>query len=341
MGVALTELGLVPLDATRREIETARELDVLVTAHTGTVADPRWPREVSILYEQGLLDAGQVHVHCNSCSDGELRLIADAGATVSVTPETEMQMGMGFPVTGRALDHGLRPGFGCDIVSLGSGDLLTQMRMGLQMQRAIDNEASIGREQVPERLSLGVRDVLELATVDGAAALGLASEVGTLAPGKAADMIMLRTDGLNFAPRADPASAVVLHARAADVDTVLVGGRIVKRGGSLLGADTARAHRLAEESRDRVISAAERKGGLLPELPEGRRRARGRDRQRLGLAESHRGATRSSGGVYSCLSAPPAETGYQSRQEAHLRARSPLWGWARGASRNDPHSGQL
>jgi 5-methylthioadenosine/S-adenosylhomocysteine deaminase len=269
MGVALTELGLVPLESTRREIQTARELDVLVTAHIGTIADPRLPREVEILHREGLLDARQVHVHCNACSDAELRLIADAGASISVTPETELQMGMGFPVTGRALALGLRPGFGCDIVSLGSGDLLTQMRLGLQAQRALDNQASIEQGHVPELLSLGVRDVLELATIGGAAALGLGSEVGSLTPGKAADLLLIRTDGLNFAPRSDPVAGVVLHASSADVDTVLVGGSVVKRDGRMLRADADRARRLVERSRQRIVEAVERKGGFLPEVPQG------------------------------------------------------------------------
>jgi 5-methylthioadenosine/S-adenosylhomocysteine deaminase len=269
MGIALTELGLVPLDATRREIETARELDVLVTAHIGTVGDPAWPREIELLHREELLDARQVHVHCNACSDAELRLIADHGAAVSVTPETEMQMGMGFPITGRALACGLRPGYGCDIVSLGSGDMFNQMRLGLQMQRALDNDEELREGRPPETIRLGVADVLRLATVDGAAAMGLDSRVGTIEPGKLADIILIRTDSTRFAPWNDAVAAVVLHANAGDVDTVLVGGRIVKQDGRLLDVDAARARRLADDSRDRIMDAVEAKGGPLLELPEG------------------------------------------------------------------------
>jgi 5-methylthioadenosine/S-adenosylhomocysteine deaminase len=270
MGIALTELGLVPLDATRREIEAARELDVLVTAHIGSVADPAWPREIEILHSAGLLDARQVHVHCNACTDRELELIAGCGAAVSVTPETEMQMGMGFPVTGRALASGMRPSLGCDIVSLGSGDLFTQMRMALQMQRALDNDGDLRRGELPSELRLTARDALELATINGAAAMGLDSQVGSLTPGKLADVILIRTGGLNFSPLNDAVAAVVLHARAADVDAVLVGGRVLKRDGRLLEADAERAGRLAEQSRDRIVKAVEAKGGgLLLDLPDG------------------------------------------------------------------------
>ena len=107
MGVALTELGLVPFDVTRAEVALARELDVMVTAHIGSVTSAQRPPEVELLHAAGLLDHRQVHVHCNACSNRELDLLADAGASVSLTPETELQMGMGFPIFARALERGL------------------------------------------------------------------------------------------------------------------------------------------------------------------------------------------------------------------------------------------
>jgi 5-methylthioadenosine/S-adenosylhomocysteine deaminase len=269
MGLALTEIGLVPFDATRREIETARDLDVLVTAHIGSVADPGWPHEIELLHGAGLLEARQVHVHCNACTNDELALIADSGAAVSVTPETELQMGMGFPITGRALARGLRVGFGCDIVSLQSGDILSQMRLALQTQRALENHVTVEPGELPQQLSLTVRKALELATIGGAAALGLDSEIGSLTPGKAADLIAFDTAGLNFTPRNDPVAAIVLHAHSGNVDTVIVAGRVLKRDGKLLDESAARARRLAEQSRDHIMDAAERTGGLLLDFPEG------------------------------------------------------------------------
>jgi cytosine/adenosine deaminase-related metal-dependent hydrolase len=269
MGVALTELGLVPFESTQKELETALELDVLATAHIGTVTDEAWPREIEILHAGGLLGPGQVHVHCNACTERELALIAASGASVSVTPETEMQMGMGFPITGRALACGLRPTLGCDVISNNSGDMFAQMRLGLQMQRALDNDVELRRMEMPRALEISVRDVLEFATIDGANALGLGSTVGSLTPCKAADIVLIRTDGLNFAPWNDAAASVVLHAGPRDVEAVLVAGRVVKRDGQLAGSDLARARRLAEDSRDRILSAVGERGGPLLEMPEG------------------------------------------------------------------------
>ena len=257
MGVALTELGLVPFDVTRAEVALARELDVMVTAHIGSVTSAQRPPEVELLHSAGLLDHRQVHVHCNACSNRELDLLADAGASVSLTPETELQMGMGFPIFARALERGLTPSLGCDIVSNNRGDLFTQMRLGLQAERARANQAALDDLEMPQELTLGVRDVLRFATLGGAEALGLGSVCGSIEPGKAADLIVLRTDGLHLTPLNDPVATVVLHAGPADVDTVLVGGQVVRRaaadGGRARGARAGRG--LARPHRGRARAA--------------------------------------------------------------------------------------
>jgi 5-methylthioadenosine/S-adenosylhomocysteine deaminase len=269
MGVALTELGLVPFDVTRAEVDVARELDVMVTAHIGSVTGAQRPPEIELLHSAGLLDHRQVHVHCNACSNRELDLLADAGASVSLTPETELQMGMGFPIFARALERGLVPSLGCDIVSNNRGDLFAQMRLGLQGERARANQDYLDGHEMPPGLPLGVRDVLRFATLGGAEALGLGSVCGSIDAGKAADLVLLRTDGLHMAPMNDLVATVVLHAGPADVDTVLVGGEVVKQGGVLTGGDAAHARALVEASRDRIVAELEPRGGLLPPAPEG------------------------------------------------------------------------
>ena len=140
----------MPFDVTRAEVALARELDVMVTAHTGSVTSDRRLPEVELLHEAGLLDHRQVHVHCNACTDSELDLLAGAGASVSLTPETELQMGMGFPIFARALARGLAPSLGCDIVSNNRGDLFAQMRLGLQAERARANQPTLDSLAMPE-----------------------------------------------------------------------------------------------------------------------------------------------------------------------------------------------
>jgi cytosine/adenosine deaminase-related metal-dependent hydrolase len=269
MGIALTELGLVPFEDTRAEVESARELDVLATAHTGTVTHADWPGDVELLAEGGLLGSAQLHVHCNACSQQELKLIAETGGSVSVTPETELQMGMGWPVTGRALECGLRPSLGCDIVSNNSGDLLAQMRMALQTQRALDNDAHLSQATMPDRLSVTVRDALSWATIDGARAIGLDGLIGSLTPGKQADVIVVRADRLSTRPVHDPVATAVLQATPADVEAVLIGGKPRKLSGELVEVDAGRALTLLDDSRRHLESALDARGGLLAPAPDG------------------------------------------------------------------------
>ena len=89
--------------------------------------------------------------------------------------------------------------------------------------------------------------------MEGARANGLDSKVGTLTPGKQADVILLRTDRMNVTPLNDPATAVVVGMDTGNVDTVLIGGRVMKRDGQLLHVDWPAVRRLAVESRDYVV----------------------------------------------------------------------------------------
>jgi cytosine/adenosine deaminase-related metal-dependent hydrolase len=194
----------------------------------------------------------------------------DTGAAVSATPETEMQMGMGFPVAIRARDAGVRTSLGIDIVSNYSGDMFAQMRLCLQASRALENRAYEERSRAPRTIRIRARDVLDLATRAGAEAAGLASRVGTLEVGKQADIVMIRTDAIHMTPAIDAAGAVVLAANAGDVDTVLVAGRVAKRDGKLVGIDwPALSTRLQASSRRIVAGMQKLSIGATEELAAG------------------------------------------------------------------------
>ncbi len=111
-------------------------MDALVVAHTGCVWGSPVTGGVPELEQHGLLDERQVHVHCNTLTDDELELLARAGAKVSCSPETEIQMGMGHPIMRRAMDRGMRPSLSCDVISVNSGDMFAQMRLGLHSSAA-------------------------------------------------------------------------------------------------------------------------------------------------------------------------------------------------------------
>jgi len=107
------------------------------------------------------------------------------------------------------------------------------------------------------------RDVLEYATIEGARANGLDAKVGSLTPGKQADIIMLRTDRMNVTPLNDPATAVVTSMDTGNVDTVMIGGRVMKQDGQLLHVDWPALRRLASDSRDFVVATS---GFKLPKI---------------------------------------------------------------------------
>lgn len=110
---------------------------------------------------------------------------------------------------------------------------------------------------------VSTRDVLGYATIEGARANGLDSKVGTLTPGKQADLIMLRTDRLNVTPLNDPMTAVVKGMDTSNVDTVVIAGHVMKKGGKLVHVDWPAVRRMAEESRDYVV---EKSGFKLPKI---------------------------------------------------------------------------
>jgi cytosine/adenosine deaminase-related metal-dependent hydrolase len=269
MGIALTEVGLLPFELTKAEVESARELDALVVTHTGCTWGSSITGGVRELDMHGLLGADQVHVHCNCLDDHEWDLLARNDAKISISPETELNMGMGHPVFRQCLTRGLKPTLSCDVISLNSGDMFAQMRLGLTFQRAMDNDPVNAAGAMPQTLDLTVRDALGWGTINGAEAMGLGSRTGSLTPGKRADVIVVGGTGINMTPRPEMVGSLVFQANAANVRHVLVDGRPVKRDGALVGVDAPRLRRLAEESRERVFARVLAAGPLLPEPIEG------------------------------------------------------------------------
>src|SRR4029077_17002711 len=126
-----------------------------------------------------LLCAEQVHVHCNTLDERDFARLAQHGCKISSSPETEIQRGMGPPAIRRALEAGMRPSLSCDVMSSNSGDMFSQMRLGLQFERCMRNDSFNARNRMPDRLDLTVRDALRWGTANGAHALGLEDRVGS------------------------------------------------------------------------------------------------------------------------------------------------------------------
>jgi len=270
MGVALTEVGLLPFDQTIEEARSARRMGVPSVLHTGCKWGSLATEGIPELDHHGLLCAEQVHVHCNTLDERNFRRLAEHGCKVSSSPETEIQMGMGHPVIRRALEFGMRPSLSCDVISSNSGDMFSQMRIGLQFERCMRNDTFNARNEMPEALDLTVRDALRWGTANGAHAMGLEDRIGSLTPGKQADVIVIGGRRLNMLPMADPVGCLVAQANPSNVRHVLVAGRFRKREGELVDVDVEHAAALAQDACERVLGAVTGAGQpLLPALPDG------------------------------------------------------------------------
>lgn len=237
-------------DVWRDDLLLARELGIRTSVHVGAYAHNARFRAVTQYQEAGLLGDDLTFVHCGHSSDLEIAAIADAGATVSLGVQCELNStGIGDIPLDRLLHHGIRPSLSGDTETKCAGDMFTQMRMLFGYYRSWTGG---GHSTLVEPPSLTLRDVLEFATIEGARALGLEQRIGSITPGKQADLVLLRATDLNLVPVSDAVAAVVLAAHEGNVDSVMVAGRFAKRDGRMV-ADTRRISALATESASRLL----------------------------------------------------------------------------------------
>jgi cytosine/adenosine deaminase-related metal-dependent hydrolase len=217
---------------------------------------------IEAMGKAGLMKPDNEYIHCTQLSAAAWKYIADSGGHVSIATAIEMQMRHGMPPIQEALDHGIVPSLSVDVETNMAADMFTVMRSTFVLQRALQNERVIKGERNPPAL-LTSRQVLEMATIQGARDAHLDQKIGTLTPGKDADIVMLRTDTINVMPVNNAAGAVVTLMDTSNVDTVFIAGKMVKRGGSLVGVDLAKIRREVEASRAAVLMRAGVKANRL------------------------------------------------------------------------------
>jgi cytosine/adenosine deaminase-related metal-dependent hydrolase len=242
---------LVQRDVRIHDWKLARELELRIVTDGGIGGGLWGPRTfpIRLLNDDGLLSSDTVYVHCNNLAEDEYQLIADTGGFISISPCAEMQVGFGMPGTNNALKHGIRPALSTDSVAFVAGDMFGTMRSTLAVYRGLLGYLAFQEGQGVTPWQITTSDILEFATWRGAAALGISDRVGTLAEGKLADIVVLNTQSLRLSPNNNPLATIVLQATPADVDTVLVGGDIVKRKG-ILSCDQNAVRRDLLKSRD-------------------------------------------------------------------------------------------
>jgi len=258
LALAARAPGNSNFDVAKHDWALARDLGIRISVHVGMRLTDVHVHHVKNIDDLGLLGPDTTYIHCTDSTDEELDLIAGSGGKASLAPYVEMLMGHGPPPTGRLLNRGVRPSLSVDVVSSVPGEMFTQMRTALVAERIGSFTETPDTAFAP---TLTHRDVLEFATIDGARSCALEDRVGSLTPGKQADIVLLKTNAINTAPMVDPTATIVVFADTSNVDSVFVAGRAVKRNGELVGVDLNAVFRKLDESRNHILSA----GGLLPE----------------------------------------------------------------------------
>lgn len=244
----------VDFEIARDHWKLAREVGARITVHVG-VGSYGKEGKVQEMGAAGLLGDDTTYIHCTTLNDTEIQMIVDSGGTVSLASPVEMMMGHGMPPIQKFLDRGLKPSLSVDVETNVPADMFTQMRSIISLQHALVFERILsGKDHAPPRIT--TRDVLAYATIEGARANGLADKIGSLTPGKEADIILLRTDRINVMPINDPIGAVVWGMDTSNVDSVFIAGKPMKRNGELLYVDWNAVKKMVTESRDEVIKRA-------------------------------------------------------------------------------------
>ncbi|OJJ35947.1 hypothetical protein ASPWEDRAFT_41169 [Aspergillus wentii DTO 134E9] len=202
----------------------------LVTTH---YAAHFMPNVVQILSENNLLASNVLVSHGNGISECDAKTMTQNDMFICSTPETEMQMGLGDTVAFRP-DVKSHTCVGVDCHSNNSSDILTQMRLALQHTRATDNAMALQNGQYPS-VHVKLEEAFNLGTIQGAKAINMESQIGSLAEGKKADIVIFdaSSPSLLCAAQESPLAAILLHASVRDMHTVIVDGQVRKENGRL------------------------------------------------------------------------------------------------------------
>jgi 5-methylthioadenosine/S-adenosylhomocysteine deaminase len=266
------------LEVCRRDFRAARELNLLSTAHVWGKDNRLVAGGYRTIAAEGLLGPDHNVVHANYIADDELRILVDHGASVTSTAAGEMHSHVVEPLSGRVRRVGGRPSIGVDSEVATKGDMFDAMRFALRIHRYYANAETVRRIETTadspearfargqktigtggspiEKVSIPMREALEWATINNARALRLDHRVGSLTPGKQADLILVSQEGLHLISAQDPAQMVVSYAQTTDVDTVMIAGRLVKESGQLRFPALARRKQDLRQSAQRLLRAA-------------------------------------------------------------------------------------
>jgi cytosine/adenosine deaminase-related metal-dependent hydrolase len=253
--------------------EAARELDLPVTTHAG-VWGATTDESIRLMWENGFMTPKVTYVHASTLSEDSYHRIAATGGSVSISTESEQSAGQGYPTSWRLRKYGIPASLSMDTSVWWSADMFSAMRATLSADRSREHlEAQAAQETVVHN-SLRAEHVVEWATMGGARTLGLDDVIGSLTPGKKADVVLVKNDrSPTMFPIVHPYGHIVFQAGRGDVHTVLVNGKIVKHNHELVGIDLDKARNAVTATVDfarRELGEEQWRECMNPDIPESR-----------------------------------------------------------------------
>jgi len=244
--------------------EVARKLGLRITTE---FQGPQQAALLDPLAADKLVGPDNTFNHCGALPERTWQIFVDSGANINVCPRSDAQYALGEGVCAlqHAWDHGIKPGFSVDNETSYSGDMFMEMRVAFYLQRAVaKNRAFQGDQNSPKPLM--IRDVFHCATLGGAHCAGLDDKIGSLAVGKQADIVMIRSDDTNLYPSNNALGTVVQAADRGNVDTVIIGGRVRKYRGKVVGLDMNEVKAMVDESLTHLFTSAGYHPDIFAEL---------------------------------------------------------------------------
>lgn len=257
MALAVAGPHWAEMEPTRVNIRLAREFNLRSSTHaTKRPHQAVDPRGYYPLLDEKLVGEDHTIVHGNYLSDDELKRLIDVGVTATATVQTELRGYAGHPLINRPRAFGILPALGVDVEPRVSGEMFREMHVALLYAQSVETHER-ARDGDDYRLPpIKSREALAWATIGGAKALGLDKDIGSLAPGKKADIVLLRADDINVFPVYDPLITIVEQAGPQNIDSVLINGVARKRAGKLLYSENTLRRRKVElqQSAERLMA---------------------------------------------------------------------------------------
>jgi 5-methylthioadenosine/S-adenosylhomocysteine deaminase len=220
--------GPIKAEVYQPEFDNARKLGLPITVHVASAH--KAVNQIEPIYKAKLMGKDVQLIHALSASAAELDMIRESGASVSVSPGSELRIGYGYPQITEMLERGIPLGISVDTSALtGSSNLFAVLKLARDSENA----------RAENEFKMTARKALELGTIEGARSMGIDDKIGSLTPGKRADLIAINPNALDMAVVTDPAHLALEATGPENVDTVVVDGRILKRGGKLTALDTS------------------------------------------------------------------------------------------------------